>query len=65
MGHFDSLYCPEERVFVQKDCLEGGFLLSSSNVPGVCPGGGGGVVMDEIATCIKWKSKFTFSSRYH
>ena len=27
----------------------GGFLLSSSRVPGVCPGG---MVIDEIGTCI-------------
>ena len=28
----------------------GGFLLPSSRVPGVCPGGG--MVLDEIDTCI-------------
>ena len=30
--------------------LRGGFLLRSSRVPGVCPEGG--VVLDEIDTCI-------------
>ena len=29
----------------------GGFLLPSSRVPGVCPGGG--MVLDEIDTCIR------------
>ena len=36
-GAFDSLFCPEGRVFVHSDCLggEGGeFLLPSSHVPG-------------------------------
>ena len=31
----------------------GGFLLPSSRVPGVCPGG---VVLDEIDTCIRERS---------
>ena len=38
----------------------GGFLLPSSRVPGVCPGGGGVMVMDEIDTCISRKSVFQF-----
>ena len=46
---FDSLFCPEGRVFVHSDCLEGGLSLPSSHVPGVCPGG---MVLDEIDTCI-------------
>ena len=33
-----------------------GFLLPSSRVPGVCPAGG--MVMDEIDTCIR-SEKFT------
>ena len=56
MGLFDSLYCPEGRAFLQNDCPGGGlfyrmivpakgFLLPSSRVPG-------GMVMDEIDTCI-------------
>ena len=36
---FDFLFCPEGRVFVHNDCPEGGVLLPSSRVPGVCPGG--------------------------
>ena len=36
-------------VFVHNDCLGEGVLLPSSCVPGVCPGG---MVMDEIDTCI-------------
>ena len=48
-GTFNSLFCSEGSVFVHNDCPRGGFLLPSSCVPGVCPGG---VVMDEIDTCI-------------
>ena len=33
----------------------GGFLLPSSRVPGVCPGGG-----DEIDTCISFAPKLLF-----
>ena len=33
----------------------GGFLLPSSRVPGVCPGGG--MVLDEIDTCISFAPK--------
>ena len=51
-GAFDSLFCPEGRVFVHSDCPGGAFLLPSSRVPGVCPGGG--MVLDEIDTCINW-----------
>ena len=43
---FDSLFCPEGRVFVHSDC-PGGFAPFKS-----CPGGGGGMVLDEIDTCI-------------
>ena len=46
-GAFDSLFCPEGRVFVHSDSpWGGGFLLPSSRVPG-------GMVLDEIDTCIK------------
>ena len=48
-GVFDSLFCAEERVFVHNDYQGGGFLLPSSRVPGMCPGG---MVLDEIDTCI-------------
>ena len=51
MGAFDSLFCPEGRVFVHNDCPEGkGFcsfqVVSREFVPGV-------MVLDEIDTCIK------------
>ena len=60
-GAFDSLFCPEGKVFVQNDCLGGGVLLPSSRVPGVCPGG---MVLDEIDTCIKVSAnKQTFFSK--
>ena len=49
-GDFDSLFCPEGRVFVHNDCPIGGFcsiqVVSLRFVPG------GGMVMDEIDTCI-------------
>ena len=50
MGAFDSLFCPEGRVFVHNDCPEGkGFVPFKS-----CPGSlsQGGMVLDEIDTCI-------------
>ena len=40
-GAFDSLFCPEGRVFVRNDCPGGRVLLPSSRVPGICPGGDG------------------------
>ena len=46
---FDSLFYSKGSVFAHNDFPRGGFLLPSSCVPGVCPGG---VVMDEIDTCI-------------
>ena len=51
VGAFDSLLCPEGRVFVHSDCPEGkGFcsfqVVSREFVPG-------GMVLDEIDTCIK------------
>ena len=55
-GAFDSIFCPEGRIFVHNDCLGGRVLLSSSRVPGVCPGG---MVMDEIDTCINGRMKYT------
>ena len=49
---FDSLFCPEGRVFVHNDCLGGeGFCSLQFVSRGVCPGGC--VVLDEIDTCIK------------
>ena len=47
---FDSLFCPEGRVFVNNDCPRGGFLPPSSRVPG-------GMVLDEIDSCIMWQNK--------
>ena len=34
-GAFDSLFCPEGRVFVQNDCPGEGFLLPSGRVRGL------------------------------
>ena len=50
VGLLAPCFVPEGRVFVHNDCPGGGYLLPSSHVPGVCPGG---MVMDEIDTCIK------------
>ena len=43
-GAFDSLFCPEERVFVHNDCPGRRVLLPSSRLPG----GGGGVALKLI-----------------
>ena len=45
VGAFDSLYCPEGRVFVQNDCPGGRVFAPFKSCPG-------GMVMDEIDTCI-------------
>ena len=42
-------FVPKGRFLYTVIVLEGGFLLLSSRVPGVCLGG---MVMDEIDTCI-------------
>ena len=50
-GAFDSLYCPEGRVFVLNDCPGGRVLAPFKS----CPGGlSRGVVIDEIDTCISF-----------
>ena len=46
-GAFDSMFCLEGRVFVHNDCPEGRVFASFK----ACPGGGG-MVLDEIDTCI-------------
>ena len=38
-GAFDSLFCPNRRVFIQNDCPGGESLLPSSRVLGICPRG--------------------------
>ena len=48
-GTFDSLFCLEGRVFVHNDCLQGRVFAPFKPCPGDSPGG---VVMDEIDTCI-------------
>ena len=49
-GAFDSLFCPEGRVFVHNEYLGGGgFLLPSSRVPE-------GMVLDKMDTCITFTS---------
>ena len=50
---FDSLFCPEGRVFVHNDCPRGRVFAPFK----LCPGGlsrgvGVGVITDEIDTCI-------------
>ena len=49
-GAFDSLFCPEGRVFVHSGCPGGRVFAPFKS----CPGGlsRGGMVMDEIDTCI-------------
>ena len=44
-----ELFCPEGRVLYTMFVPRGGVLLPSSRVPGFVPGG---MVMDEIDTCI-------------
>ena len=46
---FDSLFCPEGRVFVHNDCPRGRDFAPFKSCPGR---GGGGVAMDEIDACI-------------
>ena len=61
-GAFGSLFCPEGRAFYTMIVPAGGFLLPSSRVPGVCPGG---MVMDEIDTCINLKKNMISPSTPH
>ena len=49
MGLFDSRSVPRGGFLYTMIVAGGGFLLPSSRVPGVCPGG---MVMDETDTCI-------------
>ena len=46
-GAFDSLFCPEGRVFVHNDCPWGRVFAHFKSCPG------GGMVLDEVDTCIK------------
>ena len=41
-GAFDSLFCPQVRIFVHNDCPGRRVLVPFKSCPGVCPGGGGG-----------------------
>ena len=51
----------EGKVFVHNDCPGGGgFLPSSNRVLGVCPKGG--MVMDEIDTCISLRQSTGYPS---
>ena len=52
MGLLTPCFVPGEGFLYTIIVLGGGFLLPSSRVPGVCPGGGG-MVLDEIDTCIR------------
>ena len=49
MGAFDFLFFPEGRVFVHNDCSGRMVFAPFKSCPGVCPGG---MVMNEIDTCI-------------
>ena len=44
-GAFDSMFCPEGRVFVHNDCLGGRVFVPFKSCPG-------GMVLDETDTCI-------------
>ena len=50
MGLLTPYFVPGEGFLYTIIVPGGGFLLPSSRVPGVCPGGG--MVLDEIDTCI-------------
>ena len=50
MGAFDSLFCPEGRAFVHHDC-SGGRVSAPFKL---CPGG---MVLDEIDTCIMYQNE--------
>ena len=50
MGLLTPCFVPGEGFLYTIIVPGGGFLLPLSRVPGVCPGGG--MVLDEIDTCI-------------
>ena len=54
MGLLTPSFVPRGGILYTMIVPGGGFLLPSSRVPGVCAGGGG-MVMDEIDTCITTK----------
>ena len=54
---FESLFCPKGMVFVHNDCPRGMVFVRFKSCPR-----GGGMVMDEIDTCIKFCD--TFCSPY-
>ena len=56
MGLLTPCFVPGEGFLYTIIVPGGGFLLPSSRVPGVCPGGG--MVLDEIDTCISCKNVF-------
>ena len=51
-GASDFLFCPKGRVFVHNDCPTRRVFAPFKSCPW---GGGGGMVLDEIDTCIKGK----------
>ena len=53
MGLLTPCFVPRGGFLYTLLVPRGGFLLPSSRVPEVCLGGGGGMVLDEIDTCIK------------
>ena len=48
-GAFDSLFCPDGRVFVHNDCPGGWSFPPSSRVLWFVPGG---MILDETDRCI-------------
>ena len=54
MGLLTPCFVPGEGFLYTIIVPGGGFLLPSSRVPGVCPGGG--MVLDEIDTCITYNT---------
>ena len=57
MGLLTPCFVPGEGFLYTIIVPGGGFLLPSSRVPGVCPGGG--MVLDEIDTCITPSNLFS------
>ena len=61
MGLLTPCFVPGEGFLYTIIVPGGGFLLPSSRVPGVCPGGG--MVLDEIDTCISIRKSYFWFPR--
>ena len=62
MGLLTPCFVPGEGFLYTIIVPGGGFLLPSSRVPGVCPGG---MVLDEIDTCITRVVSQSYINRSH